>query len=187
LLSGGKLRISIDELAKLQSRPILDNEQWFPCQQGDYIELKDGVFGEVVRQTPEYVVVKSYLQSELFYKMEDFLRLAPQNFSHGFTVERHFTLPRTLRDQFATGLMDKLEKYLFEKLQDFSIESVQIIVDELNKGVIGLSIFATCSGKCAKHKVMIEKRVISEVFHYLIENSLELPIESLDIQLNKNR
>ena len=51
-LSGGRLRLSLDEVATLHSRQYEEREAWLPTQEEDYVLLDDTTFGRVLQQTP---------------------------------------------------------------------------------------------------------------------------------------
>jgi hypothetical protein len=55
LLSGGTVRVPIDEMAKLQSRQYVAEEPWFPSRENDFVILDGDVFGKVLVQTPDIV------------------------------------------------------------------------------------------------------------------------------------
>lgn len=130
-LEGGKVRIPLDELGRLSSRPFSRNDRWFPTAKHDWVLLDDGVYGQVVLQTPEMVVVRLYSASEKSYTTADYLALSPQNLSRGFGVFMTFgldyahqeqvtaTVPRILERELREGLA---KAALAERLEDLFVE-----------------------------------------------------------------
>ena len=51
----GTFTIPVRELKGLHSRPMDENEKWFPTQEGDWIVLDNGLWAEVILQSPEAV------------------------------------------------------------------------------------------------------------------------------------
>ena len=53
--AGVKLRLPIEELVGLISRPSLPNESWFPCKLNDWVLLSDKYYGKVVGISLEFI------------------------------------------------------------------------------------------------------------------------------------
>jgi hypothetical protein len=84
-LENGELRVPIAELVGKVSRPVPNEEPWFPCRAGEYVLLGDDTFGLVERQTPEIVQLKVRGNS-VIYATTDFLAAQPRSLSRGSFV-----------------------------------------------------------------------------------------------------
>jgi hypothetical protein len=85
-LQGGVLRIPLGELTTKISRPVVEDELWFPTRKDDYVMLSDGTFGQVLLQTPEVVQLKQ-VGSIRTYATSSFLGNTPRNLTrHGFGI-----------------------------------------------------------------------------------------------------
>jgi len=85
-LQGGVLRIPLGELTTKISRPVVEDEPWFPTRKDDFVMLSDGTFGQVLLQTPEVVQLKQ-VGSIRTYATASFLGNTPRNLSrHGFGI-----------------------------------------------------------------------------------------------------
>ncbi|MEM8593452.1 MAG: hypothetical protein AAGF06_01355 [Pseudomonadota bacterium] len=84
------LRLPIAEVADLRSRSSDKSELWFPTRRGDYVLLDDGVYGEVIRQSPDNVLIEHY-GSLISYQTTDFLAAKPRNLSR-----KHFCVTSTI-------------------------------------------------------------------------------------------
>ena len=48
-------RVRIVDLVELKSRPVKNDESWFPCVRGDWVLLSDGMYGKVTGISQELV------------------------------------------------------------------------------------------------------------------------------------
>jgi hypothetical protein len=116
LLDGGVQNLPVRYLVGLHSRPRGTDEEWFPCRQGDWVELADGRIGRVAYQTPSAVQLVELGGSQVIYRTADFLGLAPRNLSTGFRLECSFgidyrhqaecttTFPKVMQDRLEAEL-----------------------------------------------------------------------------------
>lgn len=90
-LRGGLLRLPVRALADHISRPISEEgELWFPCHEGDWVELPDEGRGRVIAQTPEYVQLVKLGGAKITIPTTDFLAKAPKNLSQNFRIKSTF-------------------------------------------------------------------------------------------------
>ncbi|MEC5129382.1 hypothetical protein VSU19_21655 [Verrucomicrobiales bacterium BCK34] len=90
-LRGGLLRLPVRALADCISRPISEEgEMWFPCHEGDWVELPDEGRGRVIAQTPEYVQLVKLGGAKITIPTTDFLAKAPKNLSQNFRIKSTF-------------------------------------------------------------------------------------------------
>ena len=78
-LENGFVRLHINDLMKLRSRPVTPNESWFPSKSSDWIRLADGTYGYVLAQTPEMVTLKLKGGALKYYPTADYLAQSPVN------------------------------------------------------------------------------------------------------------
>lgn len=98
-LDNGRIRLTMNLMRGLVSRPLEHDELWFPSQVGDSLILPDGTYVEVLRQTPEAVYLDAFT-SHIIYPTADFIQAKPKNISKGFyavvnfgLAYEHFSLP----------------------------------------------------------------------------------------------
>ncbi|MCP4687096.1 MAG: hypothetical protein GY859_03540 [Desulfobacterales bacterium] len=60
LLTGGTLRLPLNDLIGMRSRPAKKNEPWFPCAEGDYVLINNKDRRQVLVQTPEVMEFSWY-------------------------------------------------------------------------------------------------------------------------------
>jgi hypothetical protein len=130
LLEGSRRLIPVNSLVGLHSRLAGEHEPWFPCRNGDWVELADGKAGRVISQSPSSVQLVELGGSHLTYPTAAFLAQRPKNLSSGFRIESTFGIdyrhqaiavtdvPRILREQMTAGLSAMLTR---EQLVDVQV------------------------------------------------------------------
>ncbi|HEX5791303.1 MAG TPA: hypothetical protein VFY13_09110, partial [Luteolibacter sp.] len=89
-LQGGEVKLPIRDVIKMVSRDADDREPWFPTRIDDWVLMPDGLYGKVVTQTPEQVVVLRQGGSLKTYPSASFLEECPENLSRGFRITSVF-------------------------------------------------------------------------------------------------
>jgi len=89
-MRGGHFVIPISELRGYHSRPVAEDEIWFPCSEGDVVILSDERWGRVTFISPECVVMEDDGGSANTFEIADFLALSPRNMSDGYRTESEF-------------------------------------------------------------------------------------------------
>lgn len=91
LLENGTMRLTIDHLNNMISRPIKMDETWFPTVVNDVVILPNGNAYKVQRQTPEYVYLISS-GTELIYPSKDFIKDKITNITYGYYISTEFSI-----------------------------------------------------------------------------------------------
>ncbi|GAA5103226.1 hypothetical protein [Wohlfahrtiimonas larvae] len=120
LLENGRIRISLSEIAGLNSRPFNSEEEWFPTQVGDQIFLPDGSYGLVKRQTPEMVYLESFFR-EIMIPTATFYNMQVQNVCNGFYATPTFGLDYIHRDLPVAEVSAAFEEKIREKLNELGL------------------------------------------------------------------
>ncbi len=116
LLDNGRVRLTIDYLEGMVSREVENDEAYYPTSAGDTVVI-DGVYAQIIRQTPETIYLNSY-GSALEYGTEEFAARKPLNISMGYIASTKFLLD-------GSHAMDDLEKMI----ADFKI----VVEEEIAK------------------------------------------------------
>ncbi|WP_198932430.1 coiled-coil domain-containing protein [Wohlfahrtiimonas populi] len=85
LLENGTVRLTIDHLNTMISRPVKMDETWFPTVVNDVVLLPNGTAYKVMRQTPEYVYLTAS-GTELIYPSKDFIKDKIVNITYGYST-----------------------------------------------------------------------------------------------------
>ena len=126
----GVIRLPLHGMNALASRPA-STEPWFPCEPGDYLQLADGSFGRVLRQTVEIVEV-AVRDTTVLISTKDFLSQNHRNLSRdGFGIACTFgidyrhqaisldTVPRRLQEAIAARFT---QEGLGEAIRELMVE-----------------------------------------------------------------
>ncbi len=128
-LQHGAVRIPIAGMTSLSSRPYEIGEVWFPCQEGDWVQLADGTFGKAVAVTSEFVQVVQLGGAHKTYTTSAFLGQNAVNFTGGFRVTaivkvhpEHRALateiiPKELHEGILEGLLSIVEHQQIKSLK----------------------------------------------------------------------
>lgn len=152
----GLLRVPMSEMLELVSRPFREDEPWFPTQVNDWVMMADGSIGQVVRQTPEIVELRTR-GSIRTYTTTNFLAGEPRNLREGFGVSVNFgidyqhqgisttVVPKILRQAVEealrrSGEWDQVEDILVE-FQEAAASSLNYVVYVTMKGAAADSYF----------------------------------------------
>jgi hypothetical protein len=155
LLSGGTIRVPIDQMAALQSRQHVKEEPWFPSRESDFVILDGEVFGKVILQTPE-VVQLQVVGATQSYAVADYLARHPRNLSlDGFAVPLSFGLDYRHQSEILTGVVNRMRDYVRERSrhQAFHPFMKELLVEfnEAASSSLNLIIVAAFEGAAAEH------------------------------------
>lgn len=119
LLSGGHVRVALSDLTELHSRPKARKEPLFPCEAGEWVQLSDGTYGEVLSQTPELVRLRTIPGSLVSYQTATFLGLAPDNHSGAFGLRVPIGIDYQHQEISTTEARQKLETFIKSGLEEY--------------------------------------------------------------------
>ena len=165
-LQGGLLRIPIRDVMAMVSRPVAPREVWFPTEADDWVILSDGTFGKTITQTPDQVVVLQLGGSTKTYPTADFLKLAPENLSHGFRLSVTFGIDYRHRAEATTSIPEMFQQALNEGLiascgRD-AVRSVQTEFAAAAASSLDYTVLADFDGSVA-HRYMALRRKIQAI------------------------
>jgi hypothetical protein len=191
-LEGGRLQLPLGTLIGQLSRPIVEDEPWFPTQTGDWVILSDGTYGRVEQQTMEQVVLKLKGNTLKFYSTPEFLAKTPMNLSKGFRYDIEFGLDYGVQSRicdeipklFEKGLWTHLERHYQEISPDFTYTKVSF--DNAGSSALNLKVLMDVEGRCAESYEEIKRDIQSTLVRICNENHLTIPFNQLTITLPNN-
>jgi hypothetical protein len=131
--SGVKLRLPIEDLVGLTSRPPLKYEPWFPCRLNDWVLLSNEYYGKVVGISLEFIELVDIGGGHRSFIVSDFLSLSPQNLSTGFRVVNTIGISYKHQKESTNIIIEKLEKYILNRIEEEGYK------DGLNKLMVQFS------------------------------------------------
>ena len=180
-LDSKQIRIQIAEIVRMHSRKILPNEQWFPSRTGDWVLLNDGVYGQVVSQTLEQVVLELVGTSRKYYRTQDYLALYPTNMSHGFVIEQMWSTDYREQKELFSKMIPKLEIGLKKKLEQSQWQptDLQIQFAEAAANSLNLLVSVKYQGTFACDRQRIIREINSSLLQLSSEEHWTIPFNQI--------
>ncbi len=184
-LEGGELRIPVKNLMDMVSREADAKEPWFPTEAGDWVLLQDGVFGKVITQTPEQVVVLRLGGSLKTYSSEHFLEQHPENLSHGFRVTCIFGIDYRHQSIATTEVPEVLELALtnaiIAKVGREALRSVKVELSAAGSSSLDYQINVDVDGSCASRYQALQRLVQKACVETCNEKGWVIPFTQITV------
>jgi hypothetical protein len=190
-LSNATMRINSKKFTEMVSRPVNENEPWFPSKKGDWVELEDGSFGKVAYQSPQYVIVKLLGGHEKTYPTEQYLALNPVNLSGGFGVEVIFGVDYSHQKLFTNELLDIFRKEFKEKMTNEigensnHLKNIDISIHRANESSLDLRIFMICEGELAPYKLLVEREASKVLINICNQHNYVIPFNQMTVHMQQ--
>lgn len=184
-LQGGQIRIPIRDVMGMISRPVAPREVWFPTLPDDWVRLSDGTYGKTITQTPDQVVVLRIGGSLKTYPTADFLKLSPENLSHGFRVAVTFGIDYKHRAQCTTTIPEIFKKDLTTGLYgEFgreAVRSIQVEFAAASTSSLDYEILADFDGSMAQKFNPLRRRIQKICVESCNENNWGTPFTQITV------
>ncbi|MEM7587420.1 MAG: hypothetical protein AAF560_28790 [Acidobacteriota bacterium] len=183
-LRGGTLRLPLKDLVEMRSREAEDDEAWFPSRIKDWVILSDGIYGEIVEQTPEVVIVATVRGSYQHYPTIEYLNHHPRNLSSNFFAVNHIVgLDYRYRDIVNTEIVSKLKQGLEEGFRkEFYGEHLAVVIvefKEMSASSLDIITIAKFRGGAASEYTEIRWKLQQLALEVCNENGWEIPFPQL--------
>jgi len=187
-LSGGTLRLPIKDLLDLRSRPLSENEPWFPCELEEWVKLSGGMHGKILVQTPETVKMELLGGAVVNYRTLAFLSQSPVNLSSGFRLWITFRLDYTHRTAITSQLPEIFEKELPEGLADIGYEKktrkIAVQFKTASPSSLDLEIMADFFGDAAPDYEILKRAVSRVCLDICNSHDWIVPLRQVKVHLN---
>lgn len=152
-VGGPGLRVSLEQLMNMTSRPVVEGESWFPCRLGDVILMDGNLLATVRSIGPDFVTIGYQGGVTKDIPTEDFVQCQSANLTGGFMLlvtlgldyihqaEITQEIPRHLENDLRTGVMECLTNQ--ELLQ------IQVDFKEASTSSLDLLVIARFDGSAA--------------------------------------
>ncbi|MCA8973711.1 MAG: hypothetical protein KDC98_03270 [Planctomycetes bacterium] len=188
-LQGGVLRLPIQSLIGKCSRRGEAIEPWFPSRTGDYVSLDDGVFGKVLLQTPETVVLDD-IAAPKSYPTPAFLAGNPRNLSRGFGVRATFGIDYRHQREATTTIPQLLTAAVREGLTAMvpaeQIRRVQVEFMAANSSSLDFNARADFTGDAAPLWREINRALQRLLVDACTQNDWNIPFPQLTVHGNRS-
>lgn len=163
---GTVLRMPIDRLLDMVSRPFDPDEPWFPCREEDWVTLSDDSHVKVLHITPEFVQVIHLGGARRTIPVADFLALQPGNLSCGFRISTILGLDYTHQRHITREIPLKLKSFVFDGLSELldpgAIRSVKAEFREAGAHSLDIEILTDFDGSVAD-KFQVLRRAVQRI------------------------
>ena len=183
----GILRVPLSELTSLNSRPMSNDEEWFPSKRGDYLIMPDGALAEVLSQSPENVELKSKGGMRLSHPSGNFFGMDLYNLSKGatFGVSSVFgidyehtaiglnTVPEVFKQAVTEGIRSAgLNEHVEDVLVDFQVA---------NSSSLDYLIYVTMKSRAASSYFKISRVIQQSCLEACNNNNWGIPFPQLTL------
>ncbi len=193
-LEGGVLRLPLHNLVDEHSRPVVENEPWFPTKPHDWVLLSDDVYGRVEHQTMEQVVINLKEGGALkYYATADFLAQNPVNISNGFEYAIEFGLDYEIQsricDEIPVLFTTEIKRHLQMHFEgdDPNFYSLEVLLDSAGESSLNLVVEIYVHGRCAHLYEECRREIVTALVRICNEHNLGIPFNQLTVHLpNQN-
>jgi hypothetical protein len=184
-LTGGALRVPIEQLIGERSRAAGPDEPWFPCHEGDIVAI-DNIVGRVQLQTPEMVVVAERQDAPRNYPTATFLSLNPRNLSRGFEVYVTFGIDYAHQteaiDKIPALLQNDLAAGLAQCTDAQAVGNVRVELAEAGSNSLNLEVEVQFAGPAAGHYHSLKRRINRLLVQSCSQHGFGIPLPQLQVQ-----
>jgi uncharacterized coiled-coil protein SlyX len=157
----GILRVPLTHLMNLTSRVHNQGEPWFPCKEGDWVQLADSTFGRVVCITPEFVQIVQLGGAHKTYPTARFLNENPVNYTGGFRTTTTLRLDHSLRlqatDSIPATLRTTLQHGLLTLVDPTELKSLKVEYRHTTPVALEIEIIADFAGSVAEQHPALQR------------------------------
>lgn len=185
-LKGGSIKLPINMILDLVSRQYDPTEEWFPTEDGDYVFLSDGTYGQVISQSPESVIIRTQC-SHKTYATSSFVSLNPRNISRGFAIYETLGISYKCQSEATSPIPKVTENYIKQKIEseswNKSITSVDCSFDSIGDSSLNLKIIVICSGDLADRYFNLKRHVQSLLVEICTEQCWTIPFQTTTLDI----
>ena len=160
---GVRLRLPIENIVGLVSRPYSPEEPWFPCKKGDWVVVGDRPRTRVVSLSHELVETVERGGKRYLYKTADFLGQTLVNLSRNFRLRVVFGVSYDLQDQVTSTIPALLKTFIEEKMEEegYADSCLNLLVEfkEAGSSSLDLLVLADFKGDRAEIYSRLERAI----------------------------
>ncbi len=187
--AGFTQRIDINDLVSLRSRPVSNDEPWFPCKKGDWVILKDGVRGKIIGLSMELVQIIQRGGALLTYQMGDFLAQSPKNLSKSFRIKETVGIGYQHQKESTNEIVQILEiginKRAIDEGYEESIQSIRVEFEAAADSSLNLVVIADFKGDVADIYNRLRRSIQRWSVDICTENDWNIPYPQLELHAEK--
>jgi len=153
VIGGTGLRMPLDNLMAMTSRPCANDESWFPCRCDEWIRFHDGTLAQVMTLAPDHVELRLFGEQRRWISLSDFIKMEFTAMAKGFTLVttfgidyRHQALAtREIPQQMTREIHEEMLKHVREE----ELQNLRVDFKEAGKSSLDFLIIASFTGNVA--------------------------------------
>ncbi len=184
------MRVPIQEIVHLKSRPVNQDEPWFPCKKNDWVILSDGVRAKVIGISPELVQLVKRGGAKKTYLMSDFLNCSPLNLSADFRIKETIGISYALQADSTTIIPTILQQYIQQQieLENYTEQllSLKVEFEHANNSSLDLVVIADFKGEVADIYNRLRRSIQRWSVDACHKNNWEIPFPQMTLHQIKS-
>jgi len=180
-----ELRIPIEDLIGMVSRPYNPAEQWFPCKKGDWVVVNGAPRARVVSLSHEQVEVVERGGKRITYPTEIFLEACPVNLSRNFRLRVPFGISYGLQKLATSEIPMIMKDFLMKRMEQEGYQknclNLQVEFSQANSSSLDLLVLADFEGQVADISKRIERAINKWCVECCTINDWEIPFPQLTV------
>ena len=186
-LVGGRIRIPLEDIANLRSRPDQPDEPWFPTRQGDVVLLDKGRPAIVEFQSTEVVRLRSPGGNQIILPSDQFAAQPHEVLSNGYRVDVQFGIDYRNQADITTTTRDTFEAEVERRWRATSWASslIDVSVEFMAAGRSSLDYFVRVDldGSQATDYAAQRRHLTSICVDVCNENGWVIPLAQMTVHL----
>jgi len=180
-----QLRVKIDDLVDMRSRPHERAEPWFPCKKGDWVKLPDDSRARVIGISPELVQLVERGGAVRTYPTTDFLLLGVVNLSTNFRIKEtigvSYDLIRISTTQVVSQLQIDVEQRIRDEGYGDELLNLRVEFERANSSSLDVVVIADFDGKLAEIYNRLRRSIQRWLVDSCTEHGWEIPFNQVTV------
>jgi small-conductance mechanosensitive channel len=185
-LRGGRVRLPLQALMGMNSRPFDPEEAWFPSREGDWVLLPDNVFGRVACQTPESVQIVLPGGARRTFPAAKFVDMNPTNLSTGFRARTVIGLDYGLQGKILDEIPAILKQHVKDGLERAGhkahLHDVNVGLGAAGASSLDLGVMADFDGAAASKYMALTALLHQLCVEACTENGWNIPFQQVVVR-----
>ena len=183
--SGVRLRIPIEEMVGLTSRPSSKYEPWFPCRINDWVLLSNEYYGKVVGVSLEFIELVDVGGGHRIFIISDFLSLSPLNLSTDFRIISSLGISYRHQKEATREIPEILERFILKKIIEEgykeSLKKLIVQFDNAGDSSLNIKIIANFKGESAPLYFRLKRAIARWSVEACSQYNWEIPFPQMTL------
>lgn len=184
-IAGLSLRVPINDMVALKSRPFDNSEPWFPCMKGDWVILNNGFRGKVTGISPEMVQLIERGGTRITYPTKDFLAQSPRNLATNFRIKEVIGLSYALQAHATSIIPERLHAHITQRVAEIGyrdqLVNLRVEFAQANTSSLDIVVIADFKGQLGDLYNRLRRFIQRWCVEACTENSWEIPFPQLTL------